>query len=309
MSTEAARTVVDLWVNGMTEVLNTALEQQFTSETAESAAVNAETVAEYLGDHPIVLRATLNPGDAIAMLLTEPLAVGIARLAGADDLAEEGPMDEGGFAVMNELADVILGAGAAELTIVCGQDIEVEGAQAERVSGDNAEELLTPLGGAPQAARFTFGNGSGLSGEVIFLYTVMLEDMVKAGASGEEHVSGDELVSNEEMKDILSGFGTDEAEATEASTADPLHRGNLDVIMGIELTATARLGRIEMPISEVLSLGPGSIIEVGQFVDEPIELLVNNRLVARGDVVVVDEKFGLRITEIVSPKERVENLR
>ena len=64
-----------------------------------------------------------------------------------------------------------------------------------------------------------------------------------------------------------------------------------------------------MPIAEVLSLGPGSIIEVGHLVDDPIELLVNDKLVARGDVVVVDEKFGLRITEIISREERIESLR
>jgi flagellar motor switch protein FliN/FliY len=114
------------------------------------------------------------------------------------------------------------------------------------------------------------------------------------------------LVSDDEMKDILRGFGSDAAEMTSDSGAP---RENYDVILDIELTATARLGSIEMPISEILNLGPGSIIEVGQFVDEPIELLVNDKLVARGDVVVVDEKFGLRITEIVSQKERIESLR
>ena len=81
------------------------------------------------------------------------------------------------------------------------------------------------------------------------------------------------------------------------------------MVLDIRLVATARLGRIEMPISEILALGPGSIIEVGHLVDEPVELLVNDKLIARGDVVVVDEKFGLRITEIVSPRERIESLR
>ena len=84
---------------------------------------------------------------------------------------------------------------------------------------------------------------------------------------------------------------------------------NLDMILDIGLTATARLGRLEMPISEILNLGPGSIIEVGHLVDEPVELLVNGKLIARGDVVVVDEKFGLRITEIISTRERIESLR
>jgi flagellar motor switch protein FliN/FliY len=58
-----------------------------------------------------------------------------------------------------------------------------------------------------------------------------------------------------------------------------------------------------------MKLGPGSIIEVGHMVDEPVDLLVNGKLIARGDVVVVDEKFGLRITEIVSARERIESLR
>ena len=63
-----------------------------------------------------------------------------------------------------------------------------------------------------------------------------------------------------------------------------------------------------MPISEVLALGPGAIIEVGHSVEEPVELFVNEKLIARGEVVVVDEKFGLRITEIVSPTDRVKSL-
>lgn len=85
--------------------------------------------------------------------------------------------------------------------------------------------------------------------------------------------------------------------------------GNLDMVLDIGLTATARLGRIEMPIQQILSLGPGSIIEVGHLVDEPVELLVNGKLIARGDVVVIDEKFGLRITEIISTRDRIESLR
>lgn len=84
---------------------------------------------------------------------------------------------------------------------------------------------------------------------------------------------------------------------------------NMDMILDIRLMATARLGRIEMPIADILALGPGSIFEVGRAVDEPIDLLVNDKLIARGDVVVVDEKFGIRITEIVSTRERIESLR
>jgi flagellar motor switch protein FliN/FliY len=85
--------------------------------------------------------------------------------------------------------------------------------------------------------------------------------------------------------------------------------GNMDMVLDIRLRATARLGSIEMPLGDVLSFGPGTIIDVGRLVDEPVDLLVNNKLIARGDIVVVDEKYGLRITEIISPRERIESLR
>lgn len=96
---------------------------------------------------------------------------------------------------------------------------------------------------------------------------------------------------------------------TGTQASGPGVHNNLDMILDIRLVATARLGHVEMPISDILTLGPGSIFEVGRAVDDPVDLLVNDKLIARGEVVVVDEKFGIRITEIVSPKERIESLR
>lgn len=84
---------------------------------------------------------------------------------------------------------------------------------------------------------------------------------------------------------------------------------NLDLVLDISLRAVARLGEVEMPISEILKLGPGSVIEVNRLVEEPIDLLVNERLVARGEVVTIDEKFALRVTEIVSREERIKSFR
>lgn len=99
------------------------------------------------------------------------------------------------------------------------------------------------------------------------------------------------------------------AEAAPPVAAPPVELPNLDLIFDIDLMVVAKLGEVEMPLSEILKLGPGSILEVSKLVDEPIDLLVNNRLVARGDVVVVDEKFGVRIVEVVSARERIESLR
>jgi flagellar motor switch protein FliN/FliY len=83
---------------------------------------------------------------------------------------------------------------------------------------------------------------------------------------------------------------------------------NLDFILDIPLTLTAELGRSKMLISELLQLGQGSVLELTKLAGEPMDIYVNQRLIARGEVVVVNEKFGVRLTDIVSPAERVNKL-
>lgn len=83
----------------------------------------------------------------------------------------------------------------------------------------------------------------------------------------------------------------------------------LDFILDIPLTLNVELGRSQLLISELLQLGQGSVIELTKLAGEPMDVYVNQRLIARGEVVVVNEKFGVRLTDIVSPAERVEKLR
>ena len=84
---------------------------------------------------------------------------------------------------------------------------------------------------------------------------------------------------------------------------------NLDLILDIPLRVTVELGRTKMIVSELLNLGQGSVIELSKLAGEPMEVLVNDKLVARGEAVVVNEKFGVRLTDIISPAERVEQLK
>lgn len=83
---------------------------------------------------------------------------------------------------------------------------------------------------------------------------------------------------------------------------------NLDLIMDIPLRVTVELGRTKMVVSELLNLGQGSVVELSKLAGEPMEVLVNDKLVARGEAVVVNEKFGVRLTDIISQTERVEQL-
>lgn len=84
---------------------------------------------------------------------------------------------------------------------------------------------------------------------------------------------------------------------------------NLDLILDIPLRVSVELGRTKMPVSELLNLTQGSVIELNKLAGEPMEVLVNDKLIARGEAVVINEKFGVRLTDIISPMERVEQLR
>ena len=84
---------------------------------------------------------------------------------------------------------------------------------------------------------------------------------------------------------------------------------NLQLILDIPLKLSVELGRTKMPVSELLNLTQGSVIELNKLAGEPMEVMVNDKPIARGEAVVVNEKFGVRLTDVISPAERVEQLK
>ena len=85
-------------------------------------------------------------------------------------------------------------------------------------------------------------------------------------------------------------------------------KGNLAVLMDVQLPVSIRFGETEMVLEEIVKLGVGSVIELNSGMDQPVELVVNNRILARGEVVTVDGFYGIRITEITNAGERFKSL-
>jgi flagellar motor switch protein FliN/FliY len=83
----------------------------------------------------------------------------------------------------------------------------------------------------------------------------------------------------------------------------------LSLLNDIELDATLQFGSREMPLNEVLDLGPGDVVELNRHVSEPVDLVVGDRILARGEVVVVQGNFALRVTEVATPQMRLESIR
>jgi flagellar motor switch protein FliN/FliY len=117
----------------------------------------------------------------------------------------------------------------------------------------------------------------------------------------------------------MNATATDQAAAaalekleSRAEPSGPDQRGkdvNLDVILDVPVTLSMEVGRTRMAIRNLLQLNHGSVVELERAAGEPLDVLVNGTLVAHGEVVVVNEKFGIRLTDVISPAERLRKLR
>jgi flagellar motor switch protein FliN len=92
------------------------------------------------------------------------------------------------------------------------------------------------------------------------------------------------------------------------STAAALSPG-IELLLDVELEASLRFGCREMPLGEILDLGPGDVVQLDRHLADPVDLIVGDKIVARGEVVVINGNFGLRVTEVAAPKKRLESIR
>ncbi|MEO5345171.1 MAG: flagellar motor switch protein FliN [Magnetococcus sp. YQC-9] len=107
----------------------------------------------------------------------------------------------------------------------------------------------------------------------------------------------------------LGGGGGGERSASSGGGSMAVNEKNMELLMDVPLEISVRLGGVKMQIRDLLKLNKGSLIELGREADDPLEIHVNNRLLAYGEVVMIKDKLGIRITDIVSLSERLENLR
>ena len=129
--------------------------------------------------------------------------------------------------------------------------------------------------------------------------SALADDEQKAVAKEKEQKGLASQASSAMFKDM-----TEEASAPRVDSG----RRELDFILDIPLDVSAELGRTRLLINELLQLGQGSVVELDKLAGEALEVYVNGKLVARGEAVVINEKFGVRLTDIISPIERVKQL-
>lgn len=108
--------------------------------------------------------------------------------------------------------------------------------------------------------------------------------------------------TNEKIKE------NNEADTFSENRSGQNEKYDLDLILDIPLDISVELGKAKIPVNELLQLGQGSILELTKPVGEPLDIYVNNKLVAKGEVVILDDKFGIRVADIINPVDRVKSL-
>jgi flagellar motor switch protein FliN/FliY len=128
--------------------------------------------------------------------------------------------------------------------------------------------------------------------------------------------------STTDIQENLEGVAEAAGEVAQAATdaaaaaagASPSQGGKrapartLEFLMDVALSVSVEVGRARMTISDLLQMGPGSVVELEKLAGEPLDIFINGKAVARGEAVIVNEKFGVRLTDIISPEDRVEGI-
>ncbi len=141
-----------------------------------------------------------------------------------------------------------------------------------------------------------------------------LDEQAESELSSEEDPWGAALNEQAETESTPEGDTSEKMDsasldALKSSRGDSKEKVDLDVLLDVPVTLQLEIGRTKISIRNLLSYTQGSVIEMDRLAGEPLDLLVNGTLIAHGEVVVINDKFGVRLTDVVSPQERIKKLK
>lgn len=290
---EAIRPDAEVILAQAGDVLGALLNRQASVALRSLRAADAGALAEGLDDQGLCVRMAFEQGLAgeLCLVLRKETAARLSGIMmGGDGNA---PFKDDDIDALNEFANQFMGA----LCTALG------GRHGGPVSASQARTAALE----PEAPPFDLSGAVVIDAEIALegvppaLFRVLVSPELAsrlgdAGGPAPAADGGNSLAG-------LGGFDTSLARTMEES------QPNVQMLLDINLNVTIELGRTRLSIRRILELGPGSIIELDRLAGEPVDLLVNDKVVAKGEVVVVDEYFGIRIISLVSPEERIKQLK
>jgi flagellar motor switch protein FliN/FliY len=249
-------------------------------------------------------------GNNLFILKAEDAAVIANIMMGGNGQNVSSDMDEYTLSAVAEAMNQMMGFSATALSEMFKQTIEISPPQVKLISiTDVPTQLDMDLSEPMVTTSFNLKIGDLVESQIILIVSLevarehvryLLEDTAK---ELESIALKAEKPREEELIPISKGRN-----ASEDNSIHLGNSGNLNLIMDVPLRLSVLLGRTKRSIADILKLTHGSIVELERLENEPVDILVNDKLIARGEVVVVKEYFGVRITEIISMENRLKNL-
>ncbi len=312
---EKIRNVYEEIADTVENILATILDREVSSRLIECAVLEPGKLEDALAEEQRWVIVSSELSGAVSgttrYVLPEQDALLMADVMMGQD-GDEPPeeLDDVYSSAIVEMYNQMANSLATKLNELTGENIELEPPESEVVSTADFQESLSE-------DKFLWVEYS-LSVEDLFESGSFFEMQPlavaeKLGAPDEEEqaeaapepekkeAGGESKAASTEGKEVKS-VDFPQFEATESEDSV----GNINLLMDVPMEVSVELGRTTLQVKEILNLGAGSIIELDRLAGEPVDLLINGRLVARGEVVVIDENFGVRVTTIVSPMERIK---
>lgn len=251
-------------------------------------------------------------------------------MMGGDGTVTAEEISEMEISAASEAMNQMIGTASTSLSTIFNRTINISPPKTEILETPDLESFRLPLEDPVVVISFRMTIGELLDTEIMqilstetakevasLLWQGIYETGEESTPAGEQARvipdAAEETLSAKQSPDQVSPAQQPEPEISFTDSAEQypeldIDRERLAMLMDIPLRVTVVLGRAKKPIKEVLGYTPGAILELSAQVDDPVEILVNGVLVARGEVVVVNENFGVRITDIITPAERMEKL-
>ncbi len=290
------------------QTLTDLLGAETTIELGDIVACDAETITSHVPKRLVACVAEYTQGltgRLSTYFAEDEIGVLCGRLTGAEEM---GPEQQNAVAgIMNQTVEHANEALSKALSMAVSagtQSVSMakSGTPEFKLSLPSASERLALIGYAYFAEEKVQGTFyQSVPGSIIDRL-VAARPAPKAGAAPEVPPKAPAAPAKEGAK--VKPVVFDELESSA-----PVDTTNLELILDIGLNIRVELGRTQMKVCDILELGPGSVVELDKLAGEPVELMVNDKLFAKGEVVVIDENFGVRITDILSIRDRIESLR
>jgi flagellar motor switch protein FliN/FliY len=270
--------------------------------TVEAAGEDETAAAEPAPDKPpacmIISASKALQGD-MAILVPEAGALALAQILVSEQLNAAVPFDQDRRDAFEELLRQVLGQVATHLKQAAGGEVEVKPSGSEIPQWTEAIRL---------GIRIAAENLSPI--QVTLIVSPELAKSISAPPEAKQPAAKEAAAPAASSAGPAAAASAGPAAPNAAPPGELLgaRNANLELLLDVKLDATIRFGQKQMLLREILELHPGTAVALDREVQEPVELLVGGRVVAQGDVVIVDGNYGLRITEILSPQQRIASL-